>query len=112
MDCYRPVGDNTLADMHAREMTRKPTNLDGPYQSPMWNAEARLALAVVAAHNGDLDQALLYSMTETPWRSTGIQPSLLMSGSKLDQVLRERYPNESQTSEFRGALLLATMWAT
>lgn len=60
MDCYHPIVDNTLADMHAREITRKTTNPDGPYQSPMRNAEARLTLAVVAAHNGDLEQALLY----------------------------------------------------
>ena len=49
MDCYRLIGDDKLAEMHAREIIRKTTNPDGTSDSPMRNAEARLTLGVVAA---------------------------------------------------------------
>ncbi len=29
MDCYRLIGDDNLAEMHAREIIRKTTNADG-----------------------------------------------------------------------------------
>src|ERR671917_1675997 len=58
MDCYRLIGDDTLAEMHAREIIRKTTNPDGTLNSPMRNAEAVLTLAVVAARRGDMTEAL------------------------------------------------------
>ena len=44
MDCYRIIGSDDLAEMHAREIIRKTTNLDGSLTTPMRNAEARLIL--------------------------------------------------------------------
>ena len=60
MDCYRLIGDNNLAEMHARELIRKTTTPDGTSHSPMRNTEARLTLGVVAARQGDLEQALAH----------------------------------------------------
>jgi hypothetical protein len=44
MDCYRLIGDDNLAEMHAREIIHKTTNADRSLNSPMRNAEAQLTL--------------------------------------------------------------------
>ena len=56
MDCYRVVGNDTLAEMHAREIVRKTTAADGRELSPMRKSEAEITLGVVAARRGDLDE--------------------------------------------------------
>jgi hypothetical protein len=60
MDCYRLIGDDKLAELHAREIIRETTNADGPLDSPMRNAEAQLTLAVVAARRGELAEAISF----------------------------------------------------
>jgi hypothetical protein len=56
MDAYRLAGDDELAAQHARNVIEKGTGPGGIERSPMRMAEARLALGVVAARKGDLEQ--------------------------------------------------------
>jgi transcriptional regulator with XRE-family HTH domain len=107
MDCYRLIGDDDLAEMHAREIIRKTTAPDGTELSPMRKAEAEITLGVISARHGALEQAMSYGhqALEIGRRS---RPSLLMVGSELDHVLQELFPNDSNTHEFHQALLNAT----
>lgn len=107
MDCYRLIGDDKLAEMHATEIIRKTMNPDGTSQSPMRTAEARLTLAVVAARNGELDQALAIA-DEALSIDRRSRPSLLMLGVELDEALRQYYPKESRATDFRATLVAAT----
>lgn len=107
MDCYRLIGDDKLAEMHATEIIRKTMNPDGTSRSPMRTAEARLTLAVVAARNGELDQALAIA-DEALSVDRRSRPSLLMLGTELDEALRRYYPAEPRATDFRTTLVAAT----
>ncbi|UKD53658.1 XRE family transcriptional regulator [Amycolatopsis sp. FU40] len=102
MDCYRIVGEDNLAAMHANEVIRKGTRADGVELSPMRNAEARITLGVVAAREGELDTAVSHGMGAL---NTGRQsrPSLTMVGAELDNVLQTRFGAEPETVEFHDA---------
>ncbi|MCK2240191.1 MULTISPECIES: bacterial transcriptional activator domain-containing protein [unclassified Crossiella] len=87
MDAYRIVGHDQLARRNAEEVIRRSLNPDGYIVSPMRRAEAELTLAVVAARQGDVDEAT----------SLGIQalqggrqsrPSLLMVAGEVQEELR------------------------
>ncbi|WP_406506867.1 hypothetical protein [Streptomyces sp. NBC_01602] len=60
MDCYRLLGEDRFAENLAHEVIRAGTDFDGSERSPMRMAEARITLGVVAARQGDLDQAVNY----------------------------------------------------
>lgn len=107
MDCYRIIGDNSLAEMHARETLRKAVAPDGTVLAPMRKAESELTLGVVAARNGDVDQAIAYGQSALSIDRKS-RPSLLLVGSELDQILQERYPGSPGTEDFHGDLLAAT----
>lgn len=107
MDCYRLIGDDKLAEMHAREIIRKTTNADGTSNSPMRNAEARLTLGVVAARSDELQQALRYGR-EALAIDRRSQPSLLMLGNELDEVLQQRYGGDPDAADFHAALISIT----
>jgi transcriptional regulator with XRE-family HTH domain len=103
MDCYRLIGDDSLAEMHAREIIRKSMNPDGTANSPMRIAESQLTLGVVAARRGDLEQAVILGRDALSIeRKSG--PSLLMVGGELDAVLHDRYADELATKEFHDQL--------
>jgi tetratricopeptide (TPR) repeat protein/transcriptional regulator with XRE-family HTH domain len=107
MDCYRLIGDDNLAEMHAREIIRKSTNPDGTPNSPMRIGESQLTLGVVAARRGDLEQAVsLGNQALAIDRKS--QPSLLMVGSELDSVLQDKYADEPAASEFHEQLRAST----
>ena len=108
MDCYRLIGDDKLAEMHAREIVRKTTNADGTSNSPMRNAEARLTLGVVAARNGELEQALSLGR-EALAVDRRSQPSLLMVGGELDEALLGRFPGDPDVVQFHDELVSATV---
>lgn len=107
MDCYRLIGDDTLADMHAQEIIRKTTGPGGENLSPMRRAEAELTRAVVSARRDDLDTSRSFaeSALAIDRRSA---PSLRMVGSELEQVLMTRHPKAELTSTFRTSLADAT----
>lgn len=107
MDCYRLVGNDTLAEMHAKETIRKSTGYDGRDLSPMRKAEAELTLGVVAARRGDPALAAEYGAKAlSKARVSG--PSLLMVGSELSVALAERFPDAQETRDFEAALVDAT----
>lgn len=94
MDCYRFLGEDRLAGTYAAEIISAGTGPDGRERSPMRNAEARVTLGVVAAHDGDLERAVDHGLRalSTPRRSL---PSLLLCSRELAAALRrvdERHP--------------------
>lgn len=106
MDCYRLIGDDNLAEMHAQETIRKTIASDGSNLSPMRRAEAEITLGVVAARRGELEEALKYG-----YKALGIgrrsRPSLLMVGAELDRILQELHPGNDEVRAFTEALRLA-----
>lgn len=107
MDCYRLIGNDTMAEMHALETLRKSTAFDGHPLSPMRMAEAEITLGVVAARRGDIDSAIAYGASALD-KSRQSAPSLLMVGAELASALEARYPTDSRSQDFRRDLLRAT----
>jgi hypothetical protein len=107
MDCYRLVGDDQLAELHAREIIRKSIAADGTVIAPMRAAESTLTLGVVAARRGDLEQALALGH-DALTMSRKSKPSLLMVGAELDQTLGESFGHDDRVRKFHDALISAT----
>jgi hypothetical protein len=103
MDACRLAGDNANAAMYAQRVLDKGINPDGTNRWPMRAAEARLTLGVVAAREGDLEQAVSAGVQalDVPRRSL---PSLLMVAGELDGELQRHYPSETATESFREVL--------
>lgn len=99
MDCYRRVGEDSLAEQLAREVLRAGTDFDGTERAPMRNAEARVTLGVVAARAGDLDTALAYGEQALGGNRRSL-PSLAMVSEDLGTVLQQRYPGRPAAEEF------------
>lgn len=99
MDTWRMAGEDDLARTYAEEVLRGGVDLSGNERSPMRNAEARVTLGVVAAREGDLEQAVTYGARalEGPRKSL---PSLLMTSSELRSELTRRFPNEPAVSDY------------
>lgn len=106
MDCYRIIGDDQLAEMHARETIRKTTAPDGSDLSPMRRAEAEITLGVIAARSGAVEEAVRYGHKALSIDRRS-QPSLLMVSSELDQALLQRYPDNSDVQAFHNTLKTA-----
>jgi tetratricopeptide (TPR) repeat protein len=99
MDCYRMLGEDNLAQQLANEVITSSTDFDGTERAPMRNAEARITLGVVAARQGDLDEAV--KRGEEALNATRQSlPSLVMVSRDLTRVLKERYPDESPTATY------------
>jgi hypothetical protein len=108
MDCYRRrIGADSLAVIRADQVIRRSTAPDGGMRSPMRMAEGKVTLAVVAARQGDLEQAvdLGTSALEIPRQSV---PSLLMVSQDLVNELAGRYPHEDLTVEYTDRLQALT----
>jgi tetratricopeptide (TPR) repeat protein len=99
MDAYRRVGEDRLAEQIAREVMRAGIDFNGAEQAPMRLSEARVTLGVVAARTGDLDSALSYGEQALGSNRRSV-PSLAMVASELGGVLKERFSNSSDTSDF------------
>lgn len=87
MDAYRTVGHDQLAKRNAEEIIRRSVNPEGVVVSPMRRAEAELTLAVVAARQGDVDQASSLGMQALQGGRQS-RPSLLMVAGELEHELR------------------------
>lgn len=99
MDAYRKVGEDRMAEQLANEVIRASTDFDGTERAPMRIAEARITLGVVAARDGDLDTALSYGEQALGGDRQSL-PSLAMVSADLGQVLRSRYTNATEATEF------------
>jgi hypothetical protein len=62
-------------------------------------AEARITLAVSAARQGDLDQALSYGRKAISGDRKSL-PSLRMAAGELTQLITGRYEREPGTAEY------------
>ena len=99
MDCYRHLAEDRLAETLANEVIQASTDFDGTERAPMRLAEARITLGVVAARQGDLEQAIHHGerALSAPRKSL---PSLLMVSRDLTRVLNDQYPNEPETQAY------------
>lgn len=92
MDCYRVLGENRMAKALAEEVVRAGTDYDGTERTPMRISEARITLGVVAAREGEVEQAINYG----EWALRGDRkslPSLLMPSRELAVVVNEQAPD-------------------
>lgn len=99
MDCYRLLGEDRFAENLAHEVIRAGTDFDGSERSPMRMAEARITLGVVAARQGDLDQAINYG----EWALKGDRrslPSLLMVSRELAAIVNRDYATEAAGRDY------------
>ena len=60
MDCYWQLAEDKMAGHLAEEVLQASTDFDGTERVPMRSAEARITLGVVAARQGDIEQAVHY----------------------------------------------------
>ena len=63
-------------------------------------AEARITLGVVAARQGDLEQAIHYGERALTAPRRKSWPSLLMVSRDLTRVLNDQYPSEPETRAY------------
>lgn len=86
MDTYRIVGSDQLAKRNAEEVIQRSVSPEGTLVTPMRRTEAELTLAVVAARQGDVEQATALGMQalQSGRRS---RPSLLMVATELAHEL-------------------------
>lgn len=99
MDCYRLAGMDTLAGAYADEVIRASTTPSGVERSPMRIAEARLTLGVVAAREGELDQAVSHGHDALQGDRKSL-PSLLMVSGELGGEIGQRYPTAPTAREY------------
>ena len=86
MDTYRIVGKDALAKRNAGEVIRRSVNAEGVLVAPMRNTEAQLTLAVIAARQGDAEQADALGV-QALQAGRQSRPSLLMVGAELEHEL-------------------------
>jgi hypothetical protein len=96
MDCYRMPGEDKLAETLATEVIRASTDFDGTERAPMRTAEARITLGVIAARQGDVEEAVSQGGRALTGQRKSL-PSLVMVSRDLTRVLRDRYPDEPAT---------------
>lgn len=99
MDCYRHVGEDRLARGLADEVVRQSTDFDGRQKAPMRIAEANITLGVVAAREGDLNEAITFGRRALAGDRKSL-PSLAMVSQDLEVVLRNQYETESEAREY------------
>ena len=99
MDCYRLLAEDKMAENLAHEVIQASTNFDGRERAPMRLAEARITVGVVAARQGDLDEAVSQG-EHAPNGQRKSLPSLLMASRDLTRILTERYPAEPGTGRY------------
>ena len=88
-----------LAGALATEVIQASTDFDGTERAPMRLAEARITLGVVAARQGDLEQAIHHGThaLNAPRKSL---PSLLMVSRDLTRVLNDQYAKQPETQAY------------
>ena len=93
------LAEDKMAENLADEVIRASTDFDGTERAPMRLAEARVTLGVVAARQGDIEQAVHHGEQALTGPRKSL-PSLLMVSRDLTRVLRERYPSERATQTY------------
>ena len=80
-------------------MIRSNSDFDGKERAPMRTAEARVTLGVIAARQGDIDEAVSQGERALTGERKSL-PSLVMASRDLTRVLKDRYPAEPATSAY------------
>lgn len=99
MDCYRMAGENKLATELSDEVIRVSTGFGDEVRWPMRVAEAEVTLGVVAAREGDLDEAVSRGRRALSVGRKSI-PSLSFVAQDLSSVLTEQYAGESEADAY------------
>jgi hypothetical protein len=99
MDCYRLLAEDKVAENLAHEVIQASTDFDGRERAPMRLAEARVTLGVLAARQGDLDEAISQGGRALNGQRKSL-PSLLMASRDLTKILTDRYPTEPGTKHY------------
>lgn len=86
MDTYRIVGADQLAKRNAEEVIQRSVNPEGVLVSPMRNTEAQLTLAVIAARQGEVEEATALGIQALA-NGRQSRPSLLMVATELAHEL-------------------------
>lgn len=99
MDCYRHVGDDRRARELSNEVIRASSGFNNHDRWPMRIAEAQVTLGVVAAREGDLDEAVAFGRRALAGERKSL-PSLAMVSQDLADVLADRYAGEPEADAF------------
>ncbi|MEV4317827.1 tetratricopeptide repeat protein [Actinocrispum sp. NPDC049592] len=99
MDCYRHIGEDRLASGLAEEVIRQSVDFDGRQRPPMRVAEANITLGVVAAREGDLDEAIALGRRALNGDRKSL-PSLAMVSQDLEHVLHGQYEGEPEARDY------------
>lgn len=99
MDCYRQIGENRLARELSDEVIRVSTDFHGNERWPMRIAEAQVTLGVVAAREGNLEEAVGYGQRALSGDRKSL-PSLAMHSRDLAHLLSERYSGEPEADAY------------
>jgi tetratricopeptide (TPR) repeat protein/DNA-binding XRE family transcriptional regulator len=86
MDTYRIVGSDQLAKRNAEEVIQRSVTPEGVLVTPMRNTEAQLTLAVIAARQGDVEEATALGVRALQ-NGRQSRPSLLMVATELAHEL-------------------------
>ena len=99
MDCYRHLAEDRLAETFASEVIQASTDFDGTERAPCSLPKRASPLGVVAARQGELEQAIHHGerALSAPRKSL---PSLLMVSRDLTKVLNDQYPREPETQAY------------
>src|SRR5438094_818947 len=87
MDCYRHLAEDHMAGNLADEVIRASTDFDGTERAPMRLAEARITHGVIAARQGDLEEAIHHGEQALGGQRKSL-PSLVMVSRDLVRVLK------------------------
>jgi hypothetical protein len=99
MDCYRHIGENRLARELSDEVIRVSTGFNNHERWPMRIAEAQITLGMVAARDGDLDEAVAYGQRAMATGRKSL-PSLAMVSQDLAGVLVGRYSGKPEADAY------------
>lgn len=86
MDCYRTVGEDSIASSYAAAVADSSTSPEGLILAPMRLSEAELTSATILARAGDISGALT-TAERALGRDRQSLPSLLMVGKEFSQEL-------------------------
>ena len=99
MDCYRTLGENGIASTLAEAVINAGTDFDGTERSPMRIAEARVTLGVVAAREGELEEAVTHGELALAGERKSL-PSLLMVSRELATIVGREFGKDPQALDY------------
>ena len=93
MDCYRHLAEDRMAETLADEVIQNATGFGGTERASMRPAEAQVTPGVVAARQGNTEQAIHHGEQALGGQRKSL-PSLAMVSRDLSRVLKQRCPEK------------------